>query len=90
MFLDNLLLDHERRSWLDEKLIRLVDEDILFFTTLESLHANIPQAIEVVGSVWEHSVILTPHREAFYNRENPILPLLERAPHGLCRGYLVI
>ena len=51
MFLYNLLLDSERRPWLDEKLFRMADEDVLFYATVESLHANIPQAIEAVMSV---------------------------------------
>ena len=52
MFLYNLLLDPERRPWLDEKLIRVAGEDALFFATLESIHANIPQAIEAVADVF--------------------------------------
>jgi Type IV secretion-system coupling protein DNA-binding domain len=51
MFLYNLLHDHEKRPWLDEKLFRAVGEDVLFSATLESLHANIPQAIEAMGVV---------------------------------------
>jgi hypothetical protein len=47
----SLLLDPEGRPWLDEKLIRLRPEDGLFFATLESLHENIPQAIEAVARV---------------------------------------
>ena len=52
MILLNLLLDPERRPWLDEKLIRIAGEDALFFATLESIHANIPQAIEAVADVF--------------------------------------
>jgi hypothetical protein len=51
MFLYNLLHDQERRPWLDEKLFRVASEDVLFSATLESLHANIPQAIEAVISI---------------------------------------
>jgi hypothetical protein len=51
MFLYNLLLDPERRPWVDEKLFRVAGEDALFFATLESIHANIPQAIEAVTAV---------------------------------------
>jgi hypothetical protein len=39
------------RPWLDEKLFRIAMEDVLFSTTLESLHANIPQAIEAVVGI---------------------------------------
>jgi len=52
MILYNLLLDREKRPWLDEKLIRVPIEDVLFFATLESLHANIPQAIGVLIDVF--------------------------------------
>ena len=52
MILNNLLLDPEKRPWLDEKLIRIPIEDALFFATLESIHANIPQAIEAVTDVF--------------------------------------
>ena len=51
IFLYHLLHDHERRPWLDEKLFRVAMEDVLFSTTLESLHANIPQAIEAVVGI---------------------------------------
>jgi type IV secretion system coupling TraD/TrwB family protein len=49
MFLSNILFDHENRPYLDEKLIRAQDEEALFATTLESLHPDIPRAIEAVG-----------------------------------------
>jgi hypothetical protein len=51
MFLYNILHDHERRPWLDEKLIRVKDGEALFAAPLESLHANVAQAIEAVGVV---------------------------------------
>jgi hypothetical protein len=51
MLLYNLLLDENRQPWLDEKLFRVADEDVLFFATLESLHDNIPQAIEAAVAV---------------------------------------
>ena len=51
-----MLHDEERRPWLDEKLFRVAMEDVLFSTTLEGLHANIPQAIDaVVGILGQES-----------------------------------
>ena len=56
MFLFHLLHDEERRPWLDEKLFRVAMEDVLFSTTLEGLHANIPEAIDaVVGILGQES-----------------------------------
>jgi hypothetical protein len=51
MFLYNLLHDQEGRPWLDEKLFRVADEDVLFSAGLESLHANIPEAIDSVMGI---------------------------------------
>jgi len=51
LFLYHLLHDDERRPWLDEKLFRVAMEDVLFFTTLEGLHADIPEAIESVMGI---------------------------------------
>ena len=56
LFLYHLVHDQERRPWLDEKLFRVAMEDVLFSTTLEGLHANIPEAIDaVVGILGQES-----------------------------------
>jgi hypothetical protein len=51
LFLYNLLNDPERRPYLDEKLIRVQGEEVLFAATLESLHPDIPRAIDTLGLV---------------------------------------
>jgi hypothetical protein len=44
-----MLFDEKNRPFLDEKLIKAEDEEVLFASSLESLHPNIAWAVEAVG-----------------------------------------
>jgi hypothetical protein len=52
LYVYNLLHDHERRIWLDKELFGGEREGATFTVSLLSLHANIAQAIEVVGRIF--------------------------------------
>ena len=63
-FLHNIFYDQEGRPCLDEKLFRGEGEEALFAVVLESVHTDIPRAIEGVGYALGNGCVL-PDGEPF-------------------------